>query len=230
MRFTLTMPSNLLDVVYIPECVKKLDNLKNLLNNRGSVKDCFNLLNYAYTRSVFENHFRFAPHGEMMFPLFNKGVPLFAKCIPHRGSYDKPNQRYRLCSFIREKSFVQRKNERPQIIDLFLNMNSLSMELGSFHTLCEHNRTPIYGDCYQDRAEILAESVERSIRYAQVQTSVIEVDYYGGHQELIMPYLDQKSRIQTNLVLVVRFENGKWVMPTVLPRKYIVSNKKLRMN
>jgi len=230
MHLTLSMPTNLLDAVYIPECVKKLDNLKLLLNNRGTFKECFYLLKYAYTRSAYEGHFSFTHLGEMMFPLFNKGVPLFAKCTPYRGSYDKPNQRFKLCSFLQEKKFVQRKNNRPQIIDNFLNVDALSMELGTFHTLCGHNRTHICGENYRDRTQILVECVERSIRYAQVQTSVIKVDYYDGHQQLMLPYLDHESRIQTNLVLVVRFENGKWVIPTVLPRKYVESNKKLRLN
>ena len=224
------MPNNLLEAVYIPDCLRKLENLRNLLNNRGSQKECFYLLEYAYTRSVYEEQIRFTPQGEMIFPIYNKGLPLLAKCSPHRGDWDKPNQRFKLSSFLYAESFSLRKNKMPQIIEQFLKLDSLSMELGSFHTLCEHNRTQIDGDNYQGKTEILAECVKRSIRYAQVQPSVIQVDYYQGHQQLEIPYLDQMSRIQPNLILVLRFENEKWFMPTVLPRKYLESNKKLRLN
>lgn len=230
MNLTIFFPSKLLEAVYIPDCLKKLNNLKNLLNNRGTRKECFYLLEYAYTRSVYERQIRLTPQAEIIFPLFNKGKPLLAKCTPHHGDTDKPNQKFKLSSFLYAESFTQRKDKTPQIIERFSSLDTLSMELGSFHTLCEHNRTQIMGDNYQSRTEILTECVKRSIRYAQAIPSVIQVDYYHGHQQLEIPYLDQKSRIQSNLMLVLRLENGKWIMPTVLPRKYLESNKKLRLN
>lgn len=230
MRFTLAIPTSLYEAVYIPDNVKKITQLKTILQNRGSYSDCFHLLKYAYTRSVYENLIRFTPQGNMIFPLFNKGTSAFVKCTPHQGCWEKPNQRFKLSSFFLEKSGVLKKTIKPQIIEQFLSLNSLKMDLGSFHTLCERNRTPIYGKNYQERLKELSESVHRSVRYAQVHPSIIQVDYYEGHQQLEIPYLDSQSRIQSNLFLVIRHESGKWIMPTVLPREYIESNKKLRLN
>ncbi len=230
MRFTLAIPTSLYEAVYIPNNVKNFTQLKTILQNRGSYSDCLHLLKYAYTRSVFEKLIRFTPQGDLIFPLFNKGASAFVKCTPHQGCCDRPNQRFKLSSFFLEKKGSLKKTARPQIVEQFLGLNSLELELGSFHTLCERNRTPIYGENYQERLKVLSESVHRSIRYAQEQPSIIQVDYYDGHQQLEIPYLDAKSRIQSNLFLVIRHENGKWVMPTVLPRKYLESNKKLRLN
>jgi len=230
MRFTLAIPTSIYEAVYIPDNAKKITQLKTILQNRGSYSDCVNLLKYAYTRSVYEKQIRFSPQGDMIFPLFNKGASVFAKCTLHHGCCDKPNQRFKLSSFFCENRLVRTKTARPKIIEQFLNLDSLKMELGSFHTLCERNRTPIYGESYQERLKELGESVHRSVRYAQVQPSIIQVDYYEGHQQLEIPYLDAKSRIQNNLFLVIRHENEKWIMPTVLPRKYIESNKKLRLS
>lgn len=230
MRFTLAIPTSLYEAVYIPDNVGKFTQLKVILQNRWSCSDCIHLLKYAYTRSVYEKQIRFTPQGDMIFPLFNKGSSVFAKCIPHHGCCDKPNQRFKLSSFFRENSLMLKKTARPQIVEQFLILDSRKMELGSFHTLCERNRTPIYGKNYQERLKELSESVHRSVRYAQVHPSIIQVDYYDGHQQLEIPYLDPKCRIQNNLFLVIRHENEKWIMPTVLPRKYIQSNKKLRQN
>jgi hypothetical protein len=230
MRFTLAIPTSLYEAVYIPDNVKKIIQLKTILQNRGSYSECIHLLKYAYTRSVYENMILFTPQGNMIFPLYNKGSSVFAKCCPHQGCCEKPNQRFKLSSFFRENRLMLKKAARPQIIEQFFELDSLKIALGSFHTLCERNRTPIYGENYQERLNVLSECVHRSVRYAQEQPSIIQVDYYEGHQQLEIPYLDAKSRIQSNLFLVIRHENGKWIMPTVLPRKYIESNKKMILN
>lgn len=229
MQFSLTMPTILFDAVYIPDLQKKLDHLKTVLHNRGSDEDCFHLLHYAYTRSVYEKQFHITPQGDLVFPLFNKGTPLFAKCKPYRNALSKPNQRFKLDSFLQEEPPLQGKSMTPPIIEQFLKLDSLPL-VGSFHTLCQRNRTRISGESYQGKNEILATCINRSIRYAQENPSVIQVDYYQGHQQLEIPFLDSECRIQTNLVLIMRFENGTWFMPTVLRRKYLDSNKKLRLN
>ena len=223
------MPTALFDAVYIPNIEKKLKILKTFLHNRGSDEDCFNLLHYAYTRAVYEKHFHITPQGNLFFPLFNKGTPLFVKCTPYRSTQCKPNQRFKLDSFLQEKMYMPRKGKEPPIIEQFLKLNSLP-QIGTFHTLCERNRTRISGESYQEKRDILSTCISRSIRYAQQNPSAIQVDYYQGNQQLEIPFLDSKCRIQPNLVLIMRFENGAWFSPTVLPRKYIESNKKLRLN
>lgn len=229
MHFTITMPNTLFEAVYIPDLDKKLDLLKRILHNRGSNEDCFHLLHYAYTRSVHEKQFHITPQGDLLFPLYNKGAPLFVKCKPYRSAMSKPNQRFKFDSFLQEEPAVQSKNITSPIIEQFLKLNSLP-QVGSFHTLCQRNRTRISGDSYQGMNEILATCISRSIRYAQANPSVIQVDYYQGNQQLEIPFLDSACRIQTHLVLIMRFENGTWFMPTVLRRKYLDSNKKLRQN